>query len=82
MKRVLVVVGMCALSWLTHFGLARALAERDIIAALLRQELGAVLLVALVLGLRLFLILVAPGWLLWLAVDLARSSSSRQRPDT
>jgi hypothetical protein len=40
-KRALRVPGICLLSWLAYLGLSHTLAEHNIIAALLRQELGA-----------------------------------------
>jgi hypothetical protein len=67
-KRAFVVLGIGALSGLAYLALTSALAGRDVFAAVLRAELGALLLVVLVLGLRLFLILALPGWLLWLVV--------------
>ena len=86
MKRVPLGVIICVLSWFSYLALSSVLAGQDVIAALSKRELGALLLVALVLGLRLFLILAAPGWLLWLVVErlerFSGSSSSRPRPDT
>ena len=51
------------------------------IAALLRErDWGVMLLVALLVGLRLFLVLLVPGWLLWLIVRrVDRAWHSRKR---
>lgn len=69
MKRSLLVPAFCLGAWLAYLGVVRYLEERDVVGALLtHRELSAGLLTVLVLGLRSFLILLAPGLLLWLVV--------------
>jgi hypothetical protein len=60
---------LCLLAWLTYLGLSRYFAEHDLVATLLVQKSSGIgFLAAALLGLRLFLILLVPGWLLWLVV--------------
>ena len=78
MKRRWLALALSGLSWLAYVGSTSYLAKQDLIGALLvRHQPGAALLTAAVLGLRLFLILLAPGWLLWLAVAEAERRLSR-----
>ncbi len=66
MKGWLKALVTVAVAWLAHAGLAGYLAEHDVVAALLvHRGVSAVLLIALLILLRLFLILVAPAWLLY-----------------
>jgi hypothetical protein len=72
MKRVVIVLAICAAASAAQAGLARYLAQHDVVAALLvERDPSAGALVAVVIALRLFLILLAPGWLLWLVVSRA-----------
>ena len=69
MRRTLAIAALCIAAWLLQAGLAGYLSRHDVIAALLVQrDTTAAIIVASVLVLRLFLLLLAPGWLLWLVV--------------
>lgn len=81
MKRAVVAFSVCALLWLISFAVGNQLARHDVIAGLLRGELGAFGSVALALGLRLFLILLAPIWLVWLAIDALERRFTRARAE-
>ena len=66
MKGWLKTLGTLAVAWFVEWVLARWLVWQDVVTGLLVQRsLSTVLQVALLLALRVFLIFVAPAWLLW-----------------
>jgi hypothetical protein len=78
-KPALVAALSCALALLAQRALAGYLAGHDVIGELLvHQKLSVAALLAALLGLRLFLHLVAPGWLLWLLVTRVLRDANRR----
>jgi hypothetical protein len=66
-RRHAVVCAVCSVvAVATSFGLGRLVAEHDVIAAAVdSQDFSVAVLVGALLLLRLFLVLAAPGWLLF-----------------
>ena len=79
MRGWLKALGTLAVAWFVEWVLARWLVWQDVVTGLLVQRsVSTVLQVTLLLGLRLFLILVAPAWLLWRVVSsVERALSAR-----
>lgn len=78
MKPEFVAALSCAFALLVNWTLAGYLARHDVIGELLvHQKLSVAALLATLLGVRLFLHLVAPGWLLWLVVARVLRSGKR-----
>ena len=70
MRGWLKALATIAVAWSVEWLLARWLVWQDVVTGLLVQRsLSTILQVALLLGLRLFLIWVAPAWLLWRVVS-------------
>jgi hypothetical protein len=75
-----------AAAGVVHAIMGRALADEDVVAAVLRRDPEVVLAVAALLISRLFLYLLAPGWALYLAVrtliERGRAESTVKAPRT
>jgi hypothetical protein len=61
--RPALAAGVAITAVLAHAWVGQALASRDLVQAVLREELGLLAVAAAWMGLRLLLILVLPGWL-------------------
>ena len=83
MKGWLKALGTVAVAWFVEWLLARWLVWQDAVTGLLvPRSLSTVSLVALLLVLRLFLIFVAPAWLLWRVVSAVERRFSAQSNST
>ena len=71
------VAGGVASEWL----LGRLLAQRDVLASLVAHlDVPSLALLLVALALRLFLVLIAPAWLLYVAVGLILAARRKKVP--